>query len=72
MLGKVGLGKAYFSYKNKHCHNIVKFSQGPLKFSCAISNEIDKISEKIQQMGKVFHLKLNDVKMKYSFVRVKG
>ena len=35
-LGKVRLDKVYLSWKNKYWHNILKFSQWPQKFSCAL------------------------------------
>ena len=36
--GKVRLGKVVSSCKNKYCHNVLIFSQGSLKFSCAEKN----------------------------------
>ena len=36
---EVRLGKFHLSFKNKYCHNVLLFSQGPLKFSCALSRE---------------------------------
>ncbi len=54
MLGKVRLGKVYLIHKNKYCHNLVKFSQGPLKFSCAkktFSQTIDNRNDKMLKIA---------------------
>ena len=39
--GKVRLGKVLLSCNNKYFHNVLRFSQGPLKFSCAVFMTVD-------------------------------